>query len=191
MPRVKDDTKAAVIRDAALRLVIETGFSGLKMVDLAHEANVATGTVYGYYENKHQLINDVYVHVKQEIIDIIINDEVMTEDYLQTLKNMWWAYFRFCIQNPQKMLFVEQFMFSGYIPKEVLQRMEDGLRPMMHFIELGQEIGILKNTSPLLIRAQIQGAIHEIIKFYFTEDLTITKDEQRTCFQMAWDSIKA
>jgi AcrR family transcriptional regulator len=191
MPRVKDDTKAAVIREAALRLVIETGFSGLKMVDLATEANVATGTVYGYYENKQQLINDVYVHVKQEIIDLIINEDVMTEDYHQTLKNMWWAYFKFCVQNPQKMLFVEQFMFSGYIPKEVLQRMEDGLRPMMNFIELGQEIGILKKTTPLLIRAQIQGAIHEIIKFYFTQGLSISEEEQRACFRMAWDSIKA
>ena len=191
MPRVKDDTKAAAIREAALRLVIETGFSGLKMVDLAAEAKVATGTVYGYYENKHQLINDVYIHVKQEIIETIINDKVMTEDYLQTLKNMWWAYFTFCIQNPQKMLFVEQFMFSGYIPEEVLQRMEEGLKPMMDFIELGQNIGILKKTTPLLLRAQIQGAIHEIIKFYFRENMTITPEEQRTCFQMAWDSIRS
>ena len=45
MPKLKDSTKEAQIRDAALRLVIRTGFNGLKMAEVAKEASIATGTL--------------------------------------------------------------------------------------------------------------------------------------------------
>ena len=50
MPKLKDEQKLAAIQTAALRLVIRTGFSGLKIAEVAREAGIGTGTMYVYYD---------------------------------------------------------------------------------------------------------------------------------------------
>ena len=52
MPKIKDENKIASIQMAAMKLVIKTGFVGLKMADVAAGAGIATGTLYIYYSSK-------------------------------------------------------------------------------------------------------------------------------------------
>jgi AcrR family transcriptional regulator len=49
MSRPRDENKIEVIYEATLKLVLETGFNGLKMADVAKAANLATGTLYIYF----------------------------------------------------------------------------------------------------------------------------------------------
>ena len=109
MPRPRDDNKIPMIQQAALRLVIQTGFSGLKMQDVAKEAGMATGTLYIYYPSKEDLINELFVLTKKEIANVMLHPDNQAETFYQTFKKMWLSYFEFCHQNPEKMLFVEQF----------------------------------------------------------------------------------
>ena len=66
MARVKDPSKIDRLFDAALRHVLETGYAGLKMAEVAKEAGVATGTIYTYFDGKADLINQLYRYLKQQ-----------------------------------------------------------------------------------------------------------------------------
>lgn len=66
MARVKDPAKIDRLFEAALHHVLETGYAGLKMAEVAREAGVATGTIYTYFGGKADLINQLYRHLKQQ-----------------------------------------------------------------------------------------------------------------------------
>lgn len=190
MPREKDITKIELIRNSALRIVLKTGFYQLKMADVAKDAKIATGTLYIYYKSKEELINDVYLETKNEIANVILNKSNQNETYFLTYKSMWKAYFNFCIKNPEKMLFVEQFIYSGLISDNVYKKSEAKFNDLNQFIIQGQKIGVLKDTSIEIIKAQIQGAVHEIVKWSLKESKNIKAKDLDTCFQMSWDSVK-
>ena len=61
--RSKDETKVQLILGTALKMIERVGLAGLKMSDLAKEAGVATGTVYIYFEDKNQLIRELYLYL--------------------------------------------------------------------------------------------------------------------------------
>ncbi|WP_092435868.1 TetR/AcrR family transcriptional regulator [Williamwhitmania taraxaci] len=190
MPKAKDPDKAKAIHRAAMMLVIETGFSGLKMADVAKEAGMATGTLYIYYKSKDELINDIYLETKKEIIALLTNPNLVTETFYTAYRNRWFAYFNYCLKNPEKMLFVEQFLYSGYIEESIYNQVEELFKPLNQFLLDGQKNGLVKQLDIEILKAQMEGAIHEIIKMTVKRGKTLDAELKHECFNMAWDSVK-
>ncbi len=190
MPKLKDPNKLAEIHKAAMNLVIQTGFSGLKMADVATAAGIATGTLYIYYKSKEALMNDIYHITKKEMTAVLLDNKHATSDFYETFANMWISYFSFCLRNPTKMLFVEQFIYSGLISKTIIEETEKELKPLDQFLEYGQQKRILKTIDIDIMKAQMQGAIHETIKTITQKEIQLSHAQIDQCFAMAWDGMK-
>lgn len=190
MPKLKDEQKLAAIQAAALKLVIRTGFSGLKIADVAKEAGIGTGTMYVYYGDKEQLIEDVYLTTKKEIAAVLFDPAHLSDTFQGTFKRMWLAYFGFCLQQPEKMLFVEQFLYSGLISDELIAETEAMFIPLDNLLIQAQEQGLIKKVSVEIAKAFIQGAIHEVVKVITKKEYRLVLGELEKCFEMAWGSIK-
>ncbi len=190
MPKLKDDNKVKAIHDAAMKLVIKTGFVGLRMADVASEAGVATGTLYIYYKSKEALINDVYIETKKEIVANLLNPKHQSETFYTTFKNIWISYFKFCFENPEKMLFCEQFFYSGYISEEIKNEVDLMFEPLHQTLRVAQENGLVKQIDVEILIAQMHGAIHEIVKVLMKQKSQLGNTQLQRCFDMAWDSIK-
>ena len=52
MPKLKDEAKVSAIYEAALKVILDTGYVGLKMSQVAQEAGIATGTIYTYFKKQ-------------------------------------------------------------------------------------------------------------------------------------------
>ncbi|GAB2588567.1 TetR/AcrR family transcriptional regulator [Spirosoma areae] len=190
MPRAKDDTKIEAIHEAARTLVLRTGFSGLKMADVAKEAGLATGTLYVYYNSKEALVAEAFADTKQRIATGLLGAKVVEGNYYESFQNLWKAYFSYCYAHPAEMLFVEQFMYSGYLPEDARKKANDFYLPLDHFIDAGKQSGILLNTDTEIIKAQLMGSIHEIIKYSLHSGLTIDAPLMELCCNMAWNSVR-
>lgn len=190
MPKPKDEHKLSAIHDEAMKLVNQTGFASLRMADVASAAGIATGTLYVYYKSKEELINAIYFKTKSEIINVLLNTEHAQADYYLTLKNMWMAYMYYCMQYPEKMLFVEQFVHSGYISSDVLNQTESMLYPLNQFLEFGQQKGLTKKLPIELLKAQMQGSITETIKYLNKRQQTLSASQLNDCFAMTWDALR-
>ncbi len=74
MQYLKEDVKDKIIA-SALKEFSQKGFLGASIRDIAHNANVATGNVYRYFENKHDLfdfiIGPIYNKITDYILDIV------------------------------------------------------------------------------------------------------------------------
>ncbi len=189
MPKLKDQNKVNAIHKATIELVTKTGFSGLKMAEVAKKSGVATGTLYVYYSSKEDLINDVYVVTKKEIAAAIISPEYLKETFYETFKAMWYGYFSYCLQYPEKMLFVEQFIYSGYISEVNMETTDSYFESLDQFLLDGQKQGYIKGLDVEIIKAHLQGSIHEIVKMIVKGNIELQKNSMHTCFKMAWNSI--
>lgn len=190
MPKLKDQNKVNSIHKATIELVTKTGFSGLKMAEVAKKSGVATGTLYVYYKSKEELINDVFLVTKEEIAGAIINPEYIKETFYETFKAMWYGYFGYCLKYPEKMLFVEQFIYSGYISEMNIAKTDAYFEPLDQFLIEGQKNKHIKNIDVEIIKAHLQGSVHEIVKMKEKGEIELEKNGMHACFNMAWDSIK-
>lgn len=56
MPQGKDD----LIQQAAIRVFSRKGFYNARAEEIAHEAGIAVGTIYNYYESKEEILLSIF-----------------------------------------------------------------------------------------------------------------------------------
>ena len=67
--KIRDDKKTQQISQAVLGLVKQKGLAGVTMSEIAKEAGMATGTLYIYFKNKEELINNLFFDCRKEAIE--------------------------------------------------------------------------------------------------------------------------
>ncbi len=94
----KQKTRQAII-DAAIKLFSEKGFDKTRVSDLAEEARIGKGTIYGYFKTKSEILlafcedeieyvfNEVRIKAKQE------------SSLLERLQTLFMAQFRYVTKN--------------------------------------------------------------------------------------------
>ncbi len=190
MARPKDEAKIEAIYDATLKLVLETGFNGLKMADVAREAKLATGTLYIYFKNKEVLINELYYHLKKSKTLKVLEVFDSKDDYEVSFKKLWTNYLTISLAEPERMKFIEQFTHTSYLTKKTKQQGDELIKPLEDFLKLGISKGLIKKLPVELLLSQLMGPIIESVKLHYENTLRITNSLKEEMFQMAWNSIK-
>ena len=193
MPRPKDDSKLEAIHSAAASLVLRTGFSGLTMAAVAKEAGVATGTLYVYYKAKDALIEGAFRAVKGSVATALADVPFgeAASAYPKVFKAVWNAYFRWCERFPEKMLFLETALYSGYVSARAIEEAEAAFGPLDAFIRAGVDADHVINLEPAILKAQVTGAIHEIIRLTLREGRKLSAGTAARLCDAAWAGIRS
>lgn len=91
---------AEQIFGAVDRLMAKEGLNQLSMHKLAKEANVAAGTIYLYFKNKDELLEQFAHRVFDTFMAILEKDFEETESFFQQYRQMWWNIWLFLQENP-------------------------------------------------------------------------------------------
>lgn len=73
--REKNKEKQAKINQAVLEIVAQQGIAGLSFGKIAKWANVSSGTPYVYYQDKTDMLSQVYLDAKQKL-DTGLNQQI-------------------------------------------------------------------------------------------------------------------
>jgi AcrR family transcriptional regulator len=190
MSRPRDENKIEVIYEATLKLVLETGFNGLKMADVARAAKLATGTLYIYFKNKEVLINELYFHLKKNKTLKMLEVFDATDPFLIVFKKLWMNYLNISLAEPERMKFIEQYTHTSYLTKKTIQQSDQLLKPLEDFLSSGITLGLIKKLPVQLLLSQLMGPINESVKLHYNQTLKITSRLKEELFEMAWNSIK-
>lgn len=110
--RILDQTKKDSVRDTALQMIVDEGFKGMSMQKLAKAAGVSPATLYIYYKDRQDMLNQLYLYIFN-----VSNAEALKNfdpqmSFAGGLQVLWLNRFRYFIANPLHYLFMEQFINS-------------------------------------------------------------------------------
>lgn len=188
--REKDPQKVDAIFRAALRLVLQDGFSGLKMSDVAKAANLATGTLYIYFASKEELINQLYLELKRKTIHQYLEGYDEHAPFMICFEKIWHNYLRAGLREPEVAAFMEQYYRSPYLKRAVVQQTDNLLAPIFNLLERGKRERLLKDVPTALLAVQLSGSINELVKWHQTGQLAVDQRLVDAAFSLSWDSIK-
>lgn len=190
MARPKDTSKIDLIYKAALDLIVKIGYVELKMSDVAKEAGIATGTLYIYFNNKEDLINKLYLHLKRLKTQEIIQEYDPKAPFFANFKQIWYQYLAVSSKDSHQMIFLEQYQRSPYLREDTKRQTENLLAPIAEILAAGQQQGLVKEAPVEILLGYLIGSANEIIKIHFDKNEAISPTTIDACFEMSWHSIK-
>lgn len=106
MPRLSKEETRKKLRDALVAEVVENGISSVNVAGIVKRAKVSAGTVYVHFENKDDMLRQVFLELKTEFHNAVTEHRGAT-DSAQLVRGMWFAMFRFVRARPHDFLFLE------------------------------------------------------------------------------------
>ncbi|NYY80582.1 hypothetical protein DMH27_16705 [Raoultella planticola] len=83
--------KQAALLEAAVAIVAQSGLSATT-ASIAKRAEVAVGTLFTYFPTKEQLLNEVYLMLKQDMSDLLVSGYPKDADFRTQIMHIWRAY---------------------------------------------------------------------------------------------------
>ncbi|WP_144210524.1 TetR/AcrR family transcriptional regulator [Shewanella donghaensis] len=195
-PDKRQDKKQAIL-DSALHLFVEQGFHGTSTASIAKHAGVATGTLFHHFKSKDDLLNHLFISIKQEFADDItqaLSTMINTGKDLKTdAEYLWQQAINWALANPIKQRFFLQYSMSSDINSVTRDQAMNGI---LHFvvalIAKGQQQKIIADFPIALMLENCHGQYLAAIR-YFTDNPQWGSDQsqRQASFELFWRSMKA
>lgn len=120
--RVRDENKIESILDQARNMIVEEGFDGLSMQKLAKAAGVSPATIYIYFQDREDLLLQLYKRESDKYFAFIMQGFDPEMDFATGLSIQWKNRARYVIDHTDKAHFMESFTFTPLHQKAMSQR---------------------------------------------------------------------
>lgn len=196
-----DDKRRAILH-ATLCLLSQRGFHGFSMKQLADHAGVAAGTIYLYFRDKEDLIQqlhqDIIREVGRQLLADVDQNWPLSQQYRQIASNLW----RFSLNCPEIMLCKGQF---DSMPPDVLYGAQPGslsdavekrdeiyapIQPIRDLFEQGRQRKEIKDLPDEVLVALGINPICNLAREHY---LGLTEIDDRTVddvIEAGWDAIR-
>jgi AcrR family transcriptional regulator len=182
--------KRTLILDTTLGLISENGFHGTPISMIAEEAGIGAGTIYRYFKNKEQLINELFIEIKKRVISAMYNGYDKTSNYKARFKLLWINMINYYEKNPTEFVFIEQHRYAPYV--STLTRAESMriLSPVLLFFLEGIKQKYIKHLPLYTIIGLIYGPIITIVKLHLDHNKNLTPQQINQAAKACWDAVK-
>ena len=190
MRNLSEDKREALLQ-AALTLFTEHGFHGTPTSKIAKEAGVATGTLFHYFNTKEELINQLYLSIKQEMGQRLIEGVQAEQPLRSRIRKVWVNFIAWSLESPRKLLFFNQFSSSPYISRLTHDEAVLQLRSLHDLIAEGQRQEVLKPIPDELL-FDISAGMAQVMSMHFLQYPEHFQDEayREMAFMAYWDCIR-
>jgi AcrR family transcriptional regulator len=186
----KSIDKRNALVSATISLVNNSGFHDAPMSKIAKLANVSPATIYLYFENKQDLINRVYIEVKQSFTSYAFETYREEIPVAESFEGIWRRIAAFKLQTCDKALFLAQCDTTPMIDEASRQEGLKHLQPLLDLWDRGIKEGILKPISPYLLYAYSIYPLSFLLVMQQRGVFTLNQDQIDEAFKAAWQSIK-
>lgn len=113
--RTRDESKETAIKAKAMEMIVADGFDGLSMQKLAKAANVSPATIYIYWKNREDLLNQLFQEVQETFTAVALEGFSPDLSLQDGLWLQWKNRLRFIQDYPTQFAFYELFRHSPLI----------------------------------------------------------------------------
>jgi AcrR family transcriptional regulator len=125
MARVRSPEKRTAILEAAVHEIAEVGL-GASTAAIAERAGIASGTLFTYFANKEELLNELYLELKSETYARINASFPYKAGLEQRARHVWSSYLDWAIEFPAKRKVSALLHLSDLITPETRARTAAG-----------------------------------------------------------------
>lgn len=188
--KLRDDRKTQQIFDAALLLVQDRGLAGITMCEIAREAGIATGTLYIYFKNKEELINNLFAVCRRASIDNYFSGYDATKPFKKGFCTVWKNILHYRVRNFEEVVFMDQCYHSPFLNECTKKLTNEMIHPLVQLVEKGKEEGWFKDVDTFVLLSFMIGCIHEGVKKAHYAQQPLNESSIETLFKMCWDGMR-
>jgi AcrR family transcriptional regulator len=187
----RDDKKIDNIYKATLRLVKQKGLAGITMGEIAREANIATGTLYIYFKNKTELINNLFTACRNASAAVYFKSFDASMPFKTGFKTIWYNLLNYRIKRFEEAVFTDQCFHSPFITETTKEMTKKLFKPLYSLMDSGKKQLLIKNYDTITLLTFMAGSINETVKHAHYANRKISREVAEEMFEMCWDGIKA
>ena len=186
--------KADKIKSAVLKTVGEIGVAGLTMKKIALEAEISPGTLYIYYTSKDQMVNQLYLELKEELATVAFEgiDSTVTIPFEVNFKLAFLNIYHYLASHPSEQVFLQQGYRSPFVTEETKKAAEVYYLPLISMVENAQQQGVI---TPIIPASMLLAFINGVLQEAAQACLMLPVQDQNTvgegAFAFCWNAIKS
>jgi TetR/AcrR family transcriptional repressor of multidrug resistance operon len=112
--RKRDDVKTELVKEQAIKMLVETGFDGFSMQKLAKVCNISVATLYIYYQHKEDLISKIGIEESNKMFAATLKNFSPDLSFADGLKLQWENRAKFSLKNDLSARLIEMLWNSPY-----------------------------------------------------------------------------
>jgi len=188
MARPRSQDKRNAILDAATEIVAELGL-GAPTAKIARRAGVAEGSLFTYFKNKSDLLNQLYLHLKADLRGAMLDGYPAKKSLEERSRCVWNGYIAWGSAFPLKRKAMNQLAVSDQITprnKELGSELFAEIHSLMEEVRWRSAM----NGQPPAFAAGIMTAIADTTMDFIARDPAAAKRYIRAGFDAFWRAIK-
>lgn len=189
--RNKDENKKLAIFNAAVELITQNGLADTSMSMIGKAAGISSSTIYVYFNNKEDMLNKLYLWIKEESSHILLNGLGGALPVKEGIKQFWHNIYSYIMDEPVKFAFSEQFAHSPLLNKLSKAEGSRYYQPLFDLLQRGIGQGVIKDVPVDLLSAQIIAPVMYLAKQRLEKEIGILDEMLEDAFSMTWDAIRA
>ena len=183
------DKKQAAL-EATLKLIAAQGFHGTPMSQVAQEANIGVGTIYRYFSGKEELINELYIFIKQRMTDTILREYSAEKPVLENFKATMKEIVCYMAAHPLELSFHEQYANSPLITQATKEQGVHIMEPVKDLFQQARSEKLLKDLPDEILFTLVTGAVFSLAKLYISVGAPVDEDVLAAETDAIWDMIR-
>lgn len=181
--------KRTLILETTLDLLSEFGFHGTPISLIAQKAGVGAGTIYRYFPNKEELINELFKEIKRKIIRAMLNNYREEGTFKERFKGLWKNMVYYYIEHPRNFQFIEQHRYAPYMSNLTREESFMILSPIMMFFIEAKRGKAMKDLPLYTIIALLYGPIVSLLKQHIDNNQNLSEDRIEQAAEACWDAV--
>jgi AcrR family transcriptional regulator len=190
---MKTENTRSDIMQAALDLIVEQGFHGAPVAEIAEKAGVAAGTIYRYFVSKDFLITELHRELEEKIVAVVQesypSERPLRERFLYLLREL----LRYFITNPLHFRYMEQYYNSPYgisLHRDRLLGKPGNQDILMDIFEQGIDQQVLKELPKAILFSLSFGSLISLMRDHILGFIVLDEALIKQTTEACWDAIK-
>ena len=168
MARPLSEQKREAILTATAELVATMGTSA-PMAKIAKGAGLAEGTLFTYFASKDELLNQLYLEIKADLGDAILEAYPSNGSVRERYRHVWDRFIDWGAAHPTKRKAMRQLSISERITEDSRRRGGAAFRNVNAMLEQSLANGVLKDQPPAFFGAILEAVAETTLEFIARE----------------------
>ncbi len=184
MARARSEKKRSDLLAAATRVIAAQGIRASTSM-IAKEADVASGSLFTYFENKGDLLNELFLDLKSNMATVAMEGFPEGANLRGQLSVVWMNWMGWAVANPEKRSALAQLSVSGVITPETHAAQMSSMSALAQLMDRARNNGSLRSASGELAAA-IMNSIAEVTMDLMVHEPEKAKEHSQAGFEALW-----